>query len=375
MDRENAPAQQIATLTIHQAKSDTPDAQARSETVDRIAFNPWNTTDEFRPLGSLNRARKQVYDASAAHREQMRWHTEIPVRNVIVGTIARRLYSLVNRYREWHQLPAHLALLNLDVLRGILREHNLIDTEPREVPPRARTVPPEPPQESRSARTPDGSHNDLSAPKMGAVGSRFGRNLAADYQEKLFNTPNPIEVSEVLLKRDHFLPARSLNMIAAAWIQFQVHDWVKHRQYKLGEHDIEIAVPDGVPWANSRGGPIETTMRIAGDETVDARTRRNEPEPSFKNVVSHWWDGSEVYGSDAATTAGLRQGAKILLTHDGYLPIDRMTGLELTGFTDSSWLGLSALHTLFAREHNVVCDELRAITAAGEMIVSSTQRV
>ena len=34
--------------------------------------------------------------------------------------------------------------------------------------------------------------------------------------------------------------------------------------------------------------------------------------------------------------------------------------MELTGFNESWWLGLSGLHTLFAREHNVLCDELRA---------------
>ena len=42
----------------------TNGAQARI--IDATAFNPWNTTDEFRPLGNLNRARKAAYDASAA---------------------------------------------------------------------------------------------------------------------------------------------------------------------------------------------------------------------------------------------------------------------------------------------------------------------
>jgi hypothetical protein len=34
-------------------------------------FSPWNTNlDEFRPLGSMNRARKLVYHASAKLRRQ-----------------------------------------------------------------------------------------------------------------------------------------------------------------------------------------------------------------------------------------------------------------------------------------------------------------
>ena len=32
----------------------------------------------------------------------------------------------------------------------------------------------------------------------------------------------------------------------------------------------------------------------------------------------------------------------------------------MTGFNESWWLGLSSLHTIFAREHNLLCDELRA---------------
>ena len=43
----------------------------------------------------------------------------------------------------------------------------------------------------------------------------------------------------------------------------------------------------------------------------------------------------------------------------GYLP-DDVKGFELTGFNEGWWLGLSAMHTLFAREHNVLCDELRS---------------
>jgi hypothetical protein len=36
--------------------------------VEQVAFNPWQTTEDFRPLGNLNRARRVVYDASATQR-------------------------------------------------------------------------------------------------------------------------------------------------------------------------------------------------------------------------------------------------------------------------------------------------------------------
>lgn len=67
-------------------------------------------------------------------------------------------------------------------------------------------------------------------PLAGAVGTRFGRNVplsavTPDMTNLLH--PNPLLVSSKLLQR----PARSdyprvpfLNMWAAAWVQFQVHD-------------------------------------------------------------------------------------------------------------------------------------------------------
>ncbi|HEY5857090.1 MAG TPA: peroxidase family protein [Aldersonia sp.] len=356
----NAPAVPIATLTLPQTDPDvdTEDAQARADEIDRIAFNPWNTTEDFLPLGNLNRARKAVYDASAAHRDQLRWHTEMPVRNVVFGTLARKAFPVLNRCIKWYRLPARLALLNLHTFREVLWDRNLIDTEPREEPPHPRTEPPKPPPEKvRWARTTDGSYNDLSAPAMGAVGATFGRNLEAAYPPDLTDDPNPVTVSRELLTRGRFLPARSLNLIAAAWVQFQVHDWVKHERYRLGtEHDVVVPLPDGQTWLNARGRPREHFMRIRGNKPIDGGI--SNPGPVFRNEVTHWWDGSELYGSDDQTAA-LRRGPKIRLTYDGQLPTGRR-GIPRTGFEESWWIGLSALHTLFAREHNVVCDELRS---------------
>ena len=285
----------------------------------------------------------------------------MPLRNVVLGAAARGVFSVINRCIPWYRLPLRIAVLNLDTFHHVLNARNLINTEPREAPPQVREVPPPIPQEVRVTRTADGSYNDLSAPKTGAVGATFGRNLKPDYRPDLLSEPNPYVVSEKLLAREHFLPARSLNLLAAAWIQFQVHDWAAHARYKLGEHDgkhdVEVPLPEGKPWSNRPGGPPETMMRIAGNKAlgIDA----DGIKPVFRNDVSHWWDASEVYGSTPKMMESLRDGPKIRLTDDGYLPTD-VSGMELTGFNESWWLGLSIIHTLFAREHNAVCDELRA---------------
>ena len=355
-----SPPEPVAILTIGQRDTPLVGADAvDTRVVDSMAFNPWNTTDSFRPLGNLNRARKAAYDASAAHRLGYRWHSHAPLRNVVLSAAARRTFSLLNRVVEWHRLPVPLALLNLDAFRQFLRRQNLLDTEPREAPPKARPVPPPPDEKVRVWRTFDGTYNDLSDPNMGAVGAAFGRNMKPDYRPDLFDEPNPILVSRQLLYRKTFLPARSLNLLAAAWIQFQVHDWVNHARHPLGRHDVRVPLPPGMPgWANRPGGPLDPEMRLAGNISLD-EDGTDGVQRLFANSASHWWDGSEVYGSDSVKARALRDGAKLRLSPEGYLPEDSK-GLEITGFSESWWLGLSGLHTLFAREHNLLCDELRA---------------
>jgi hypothetical protein len=374
-----APPEPVAVLTIGRRDVSTVDALAEARVIDAMAFNPWNTTDEFRPLGNLNRARKAVYDAGSAHRLGYRWASKPPLRNEAVGAAARRAFRLVNRYVEWHRLPVPLGLLNLEAFRHVLRQQNLFDMQAQEAPPTARPVPPAVPDEtSRVGRTFEGSANDLSVPTMGSVGSAFGRNISPDYRPDLFDEPNPVVVSEQLLYREQFLPARSLNLLAAAWIQFQVHDWVAHPRRPLGEDDIVVPLPGDRTWTNTPGGPPERVMRIAGNiPHPDAPP--TTPAPVFGNQTSHWWDGSEVYGANEEKAKQLRDGAKLLMTPEGYLP-DDVNGFEITGFNESWWLGLSSLHTLFAREHNVLCDELRAqyprlseerIYQTGRLIVSA----
>ncbi len=349
------PPEPVAVLTVPQCETTSAAAQSAAAAVEGLAFNPWNTTADFAPLGNLNRARKAAYDASAAVRGGTRWRAEIPTRNVVAGASARAAFSLLNRRVPWHRLPVRLSVLNLEAYRHVLRKQNLIDTEPAEAPPVARSVPEEPPEQARWARTYDGRHNDLSAPSMGAMGSTFGRNLKPDYAQS-FDYPNPVRVSDRLLARERFLPATSLNLLAAAWIQFQVHDWVNHARHPLGRDDVKVPMPGGRTWRNTPDGHPENLMRIAGNEALSVG--RDGTQRLFANAASHWWDASEVYGSDAATAESLREGARLRLD-GGYLPEDT-SGMELTGFNESWWLGLSGLHTLFAREHNVVCDELHA---------------
>src|SRR3954471_7891403 len=118
------------------------------------------------------------------------------------------------------RLPYLLGLATLVGLRGRLRERNLYDTG---VP----SVEDQPGDES--IRRPDGYFNDLTTPGMGGIDAPFGRNSPSQPGDPE-RSPSAREVSEALFTRHEFLPASHLNVMAAAWLQFQVHDWVMHEK-------------------------------------------------------------------------------------------------------------------------------------------------
>ena len=86
---------------------------------------------------------------------------------------------------------------------------------------------------------------------------RFGRNVPlseAFPDTKNLLTPSPRQVSLELLTRTVFQPATILNVIAAAWIQFMVHDWFVHKKGSW-THTHDIPLDEGDRWH-------ERTMRV-----------------------------------------------------------------------------------------------------------------
>src|SRR5919106_2971957 len=147
-----------------------------------------------------------------------------------MGRLADGLTEVMHRVDRrfgWHRLPLPLALLALAEMRNRLRERNLFDTGT----PAGLSLP-EPDGESEpryvTARTFDGTFNDLDDPLMGSTGTRFGRNIPLEhsYPERppQLLDPNPRTLSLELMTRERFIPATTLNILAGAWIQFEVHD-------------------------------------------------------------------------------------------------------------------------------------------------------
>ncbi|MCB5166925.1 peroxidase [Streptomyces bambusae] len=268
-------------------------------------------------------------------------------------------FARINRSRDWHELPAPVSLLNLRVLRDDLRRSNLYDTAGAggERPRRA-------PAELLPYRSYDGSGYDPYDEDMGRAGTRLDRNaplhLAFPGSDDELMTPSPREVSRQLLARRSFVPAPTLNLLAAAWIQFENHGWANHGDNEEAEPFTVPLAPDD-DWAEHGGGCPMRVNRTRPDRT--AHTAQGVP-PTYENTVTHWWDGSQIYGSDEERCRSLRTGEHGRLTVvDGRLPADPRPGrecLDHTGMNSDYWAGLSLLHTLFAKEHNAVCDHLRS---------------
>ncbi len=276
-----------------------------------------------------------------------------PVERVF-GAVNATVFRQVNRARDWWELPLPAALLNLRAYRDDLRESNLYDTRP---PSNGSAIPLD---ELPPYRTYDGSYQDPTDPEMGMVGSRFGRNAppeaTAPESEEERLRPSPREVSQQLLTRDVFKPATSLNVLAACWIQMENHDWFGHGE-NSPDRFIEVPVGEGDDWP-------ENPMKIKATSPDRTRTWRSGLPPTYVNTVTHWWDASQIYGSDEERCRKLRTGEDgKLIMEAGLLPEEddpKLAGVDMTGFSDNYWIGLSLLHTLFAREHNAVCDHLKA---------------
>jgi hypothetical protein len=265
-------------------------------------------------------------------------------------------FARINNRTHWHRLPRMMGVFNLLAYRIQLRAENLHDTR---TPGAANRRPPVTMAQcpyGGKYRTPDGSYNDLSDPDMGMAGTRFARNvpLKHAFPEPMpgLMEPNPREISRKLMRRDIFKPATSLNLLAAAWIQFQTHDWFGHGR----DHSkpLEIPIADNDDW-------FEHPMRVPSSKPDHTRCDDDKDlPPTYINTESHWWDASGIYGSSLEKQKSVRSFTDGKLTvKDGQLPLDPKTGFALTGFSENWWVGLGLLHTLFALEHNAICDRLK----------------
>jgi Animal haem peroxidase len=284
----------------------------------------------------------------------------------LIEWVGRRFGYRARVWTDWYHRPWMVGVLILAYMREQLNAHNLITTYPAGDLVGFQTPGQRPPLGVTHFRTADGSWNNLTDPKEGAAGTRFLRNvdLSVTCPDPRLLEPNPREISRKLLSRPVLSDGQPdvttvpfLNLLAASWIQFMNHDWISHAD-TYPDHFIRVPLLRDDP---ARRRYQKTELAIGATQPDPTRGPQTEPAcTSSINEVTHWWDGSQIYGSDQVTQNRLRSHnmGKMKLGDDGLLPVERATDVEDAGFRRNWWIGLTMLHTLFVREHNAICDML-----------------
>lgn len=252
------------------------------------------------------------------------------------------IIHLVDRFYAWHRLPVCLGLLYLEIRRSLHERYNLINVGSTAV---------QGGRYNAVDRTPDGSYDDAFYGETGCQGAFFGRNMLPSPQHDKLLKPHPMVVATKLLSRRKMVDTgKQFNMLAAAWIQFMIHDWVDHVEDTVY---VELSAPPKV----AQQCPL-TAFRFFEGKAVP--TGSCDIKTGSRNRRTAWWDGSVVYGNNASESKKVRtfKDGKLKLGDDGLLLHDN-DGIALSGDVRNSWAGVSVMQALFIQEHNSVCDMLK----------------
>src|SRR5215212_6303490 len=232
------------------------------------------------------------------------------------------VFGPINKRRQWHELPFPVNVLNLLSLRLDLRDMNLFDTSEKL---KENGGGPAPPQEVLKARTPEGKWNDLNDPEMGSTGTGFTRNIdpkrIKPEKPPRLHDPSARKVSLDLMTRDEFKPATNLNILAAAWIQFENHNWFFHGRGNP-EETMDVPIDDSDDWPEHPMRVRRTVSSLRPEGASNGSGKMSEID--FANTETHWWDGSQIYGASLEKQQEIRafEDGKLKIKPDGRLHED-----------------------------------------------------
>ncbi|MFG0255470.1 MAG: peroxidase family protein, partial [Rhodopirellula sp. JB053] len=230
-------------------------------------------------------------------------------------------------------------------------------------------------------RSIDGSGNNLENTELGTAGRQLTRVADSDYADGISepageDRPSAREISNVLSTDEELISDRDLSAFVYVWGQFIDHDI--SRTPSGGESfDIEVPVGDEYFDPFATGTETISFTRSAYDSETGTDTAREQI-----NAITTWIDGSVIYGSDDETATALRTLSGGLLKTsegdllpynneetfpDGTLDMDNDAGIvpdeELFAAGDvraNENIELTAIQTLFVREHNRLAEEISA---------------
>src|SRR6185503_7368417 len=216
-------------------------------------------------------------------------------------------------------------------------------------------------------RSVDGSNNNLADPAMNQTGTDFARVGPANFSDgfkEMTPGPNPRDISNILVAQadtgedgPHLTDDNgvALSGMMYAWGQFVDHDLDLEKGGTAT--DISITVP-----ADDQFLPLGSSIPLTRVAIDPATGVPGHPATAI-NTVTGWLDGSQIYGSDAATAASLR-------TADGHMKMSEGDNLPIVDSPQGPAFAagdvraqenpdLTALQVLFVREHNYQVDRLQ----------------
>ena len=233
----------------------------------------------------------------------------------------------------------------------------------------------------------DGWGNNQENPQWGAAGANQLQYTTVGFTDGISmpagaDRPNPRIVSNAIFHQSNLLPDEmDLSDYAWVWGQFIDHDITLVGENHSETINITVPVGDDYFDPGSTGTVQIPMLRSNYDESTG--TGVDNPR-AFPNEITAFIDASAVYGSDLDRSYWLRsfEDGKLKMSEGDLLPYNTLTG-EVGGEIDPNspemampmpfvqkWFvagdvranenpSLIAMHTLFVREHNRLCDELK----------------
>jgi peroxidase len=241
-------------------------------------------------------------------------------------------------------------------------------------------------------RSINGTGNNLANPSWGSAGSDLLRIGSAAYADGLSapsgaTRPNARTISNAVVSQlSSITNSYQMSDWVFQWGQFIDHDLSLS---DVGSVNMSIPIPTGDPIFD----PSSTGTATMGftRSLFDPATGTTNPRQQI-NTLTAYIDGSMVYGSDPTRANTLRSfsGGHLATSAGNLMPLNT-TGLPNgTGgnpFTNQFYLagdvrsneqiGLTAVHTLFLREHNRLADAIAAAnpTWTDEQIYQKARKI
>jgi len=245
---------------------------------------------------------------------------------------------------------------------------------------------------SREFRTIDGTGNHRSHFTLGAAHSPLLRVLDDAYADEVSamaggTRPSPREISNLMCAQEE----TTLNPLGTSDFLWQWGQFL--------DHDIDLSEAhepvESAPILPEAGDPFFDPDHT-GQAQIEFHRSVHHPASGASslyprqqmNLITHYIDASNVYGSDAVRAAALRTNdgtGRLAVSAGDLLPFNTAglpnaggTGPELFLAGDvraNEQVGLTAMHTLFVREHNRRATEVAAATPglSGDEIYERTR--